>query len=381
MVYPWVYSNVELKRARSFLGDCQKVVNMQCEQLLGKRVLENGFFKVREEALKAFHVSWGENTYKRFTDYGIENDHIWNIGNINLDINGKQYDHCFKSREELAKAYGLDIHKQWFLFCSNFKMVNISLKEVFNLEKRSSNIKLLAASMRKNRKSVLKWMTEYLERYQDVEIIYRPHPVEKSDSELEYLRDKYDNFKYISDFTVNHWVRVCDKCATWKSTAVMDAVYLGIPAVFLLPEQDPEILKGDIDHICAGIADYQEFEAFLKDKETENAGKNRKKIEPFCRTEEGSIERLSQKLDELYKKEDRQYFSHNMSGHVMWNKQDKHKRKKLMQYWISKYVYSRHIGFFSDSLCKELHEDTKREKDIYKNMLKARKGKVHEAVL
>ena len=96
VVYPWVYSNVELKRARSFLGDCQKVVNMQCEQLLGKRVLENGFFKIREEALKAFHVSWGENTYKRFTDYGIENDHIWNVGNINLDINGKQYDHCFK---------------------------------------------------------------------------------------------------------------------------------------------------------------------------------------------------------------------------------------------------------------------------------------------
>ena len=378
VVYPWVYSNVELKRARSFLGDCQKIVNMQCEQLLRRRVLENGFFKIREGALQAFHVSWGEKTYNRFIGYGIAKDHIWNIGNINLEINERRYDACFKSRKELADEYKLDIDKQWFLFCSNFKLVNTPLRELFNLEKRSANILMLAASMRESRAVILKWMAEYVAHHQDIEIIYRPHPLERKDSEMEYLQGKYENFNYIPDLTVNHWVRVCDKCATWKSTAIMDAIYIGIPAAFLMPMGEPELLKGDIDHVCVDIVNYQEFETFLKCKENVDYGQPDKNIESLCTMETESIERLSEKLDELYKSADEHRFSQDMSEHVRWTRQERRIKINLIRYWMSKYFYSRYIGFFDDPLCKELYEDTKREKDIYKNMLKARKGKVHE---
>ncbi len=370
IVFPWVYSNAELKRARNFQGSCQKIVNMQCEQFLSRRVLENGFFKIREHARNAYHISWGRSTHDRFLQYGIEETHIWDIGNINLEMNNKRYDACFESREELAKRYNLDINKKWLLFCSNFKLANLPLKELVDLENRSSNVMFLAREMKRNKSAILKWIVEYLKNHDDIEIIYRPHPIEKQDSKLMYLHKHYPNFKYLPDLTVNQWVRVCQRCATWNSTSILDAVYSGIPSAFFTPYQVPDLLKGDLDYLCKKITNYQEFEAFLTGTSSVN-----EVIRPECSDyihlhKKDSIRDLAVKLDRLYQEQGKQYFEQKVTGYSKWRQISLYDKWRLLIHWISKYVNISPFMFSKRNIYEDAYRNKQREKKIYVDMLK-----------
>ena len=86
VVFPWVYGNYELQQAYSFYKPPQVVVNMQCEQLLSKRVLASGFFSIKEEATKCFHVSWGDFTTKRYLDAGVAKENILKPAFVPIDI-------------------------------------------------------------------------------------------------------------------------------------------------------------------------------------------------------------------------------------------------------------------------------------------------------
>mgnify|MGYP003300574306 CR=1 FL=1 len=362
VVFPWVYGDKELCLARSFKGNVQKVVNMQCEQLLSRRVLNNGFFKIRGEAKKAYHVSWGKNSYYRFKSYGVQEENILDVGNINLELNKEEYDNLFYCREQLGRLYGLDINKKWFLFCSNFKFTNASLIELVGFEERSSNIFLLRNQMCKAKKVILKWMKKYLEDNDDVEIIYRPHPVEKKDPYLENLALKYSNFKYISDLSINQWIRVCQRCATWNSTAILDGVSKGVPSRFILPYEMPEILKGDLDNICDKLTTFEELNNFLKDECVTN---NTTEFQKYIQMDD-TIQNFVEQLVNIHSK-DITIFLDEKNRKSEWNVLSREEKCKMLVFWASKYIKIISI-INNQDIYKEAYRIKKRERELFKGL-------------
>lgn len=362
VVFPWVYSDMELERATDFIGDCPKVVNMQCEQILSKRVLDNGFFSIRENARKIYHVSWGRNTTERFRKYGIDEDHILEIGNINLEINKSKYDKYFISKEELAHKFGLNINKKWFLFSSNFKFPNRSLGELANFEKRSAGVFRLTSEMIRSKKAILNWIIKYLDENDDIEIIYRPHPIENKDSYLLYIEKKYKNFHYIGDFTINQWVRVCERCSTWISTAILDSIFINIPSAVLLPYPLLDIFRGDIDGICKEVRDYESFVCFIKE---DNIRKNNySNVENKIKIKSDGIEEFVEKLISVYKNDEKEKFEKQIKKEKKWKNTTINEKYKMFEYWLSKY-----INISKKNPCYvESYKIKKIEKKLYKMM-------------
>lgn len=300
VVFPWVYGERELSQAVSFKGKIPIVVNMQCEQLLSNRVLKSGFFSIKGQAKTAYHVSWGPVTTKRYKECGVDENHILEIGNINLEINDKKNDINFFSKEQLGKRYKIDVSKKWILFASNFKLPNKSMHELASMENRTGNIWGLTSEMIKSKKVILKWLIALMDECADIEIIYRPHPIEQNDSMLKYMACKYDRFHYIGDMILPQWVRVSECVLTWNSTAVIDAIFRGIPAAELLPYDLGKIYEGDVDHICFQVSDYEQLHNFLNNYDSVK-DTNRNQMKQYIINQNDSIHKFVEMLLVLYK--------------------------------------------------------------------------------
>jgi surface carbohydrate biosynthesis protein len=314
VVFPWVYGNRELHQAINFKGDAPIVVNMQSEQLLSKRIINSGFFSIKGHAIEAYHVSWGEITTRRYIDWGVDNNHILEVGNINLEISKKSYDDYYKSKAELGEEFDINYNNKWLLYISNFKFTNTDLHILDEMDKRSPNIFELAGQMIKSKKKTLKWLIDIAEKNPDIEIIYRPHPVEISDSYLTFLADKYHNFHYVDEDTINQWVRVSSWCVTWNSTGIVDAVMRGVPSVMLKPYDVPDILKGDTDYVCKEISTLKQLQQFIDDEGGDCIDSNYEHIKKLIRIDNDSIDELVDKLIKLINDGDNVSTSRNDLG-------------------------------------------------------------------
>lgn len=367
--FPWVYSESDLEKARDFKGNCNKILNAQCEQILGKRAEQTGFFKVKGEARKVYHVCWGEKSYQRFIDCGIKEDHILKVGNINLEINKKKYDKFYLSKEQIAKQFSLDRNKKWMLFCSNFKFVKSHYADLIGLEKRSPGIISLAQESKKARELILQWFTQYLSEHNDIEIIYRPHPMEKYDRELEKLQKNISSFHYISDYSINQWSRVVDLFTTWGSTSIMDAIYINRKSAYIMPERMPEIIRGDADNVCPHIYKYEDFSDFLNG----NTDTAKLSLDGLIYKNIDSINTLANYIELIYKSKVDFKLDSKLTKYKKWIKLGVLDQFNLFMYWIAKSIkiyklYKTKSTYYN--LYFEAYESKKMEKNIYYKMRK-----------
>jgi len=340
---------------------------------LSKRAQETGFFTIREQAKNAFHVSWGEISEKRYIDWGIEQEHIWDIGNINLEINMPEFNSCFYGRQQIAEKYNLDINKKWLLFCSNYKFAETYYHDIEEVEKRSPGILILAKEMKKSKKKILEWMKCYLSENNDVEIIYRPHPLEARDKKLDDLQKEITLFKYISDYSVNQWVRVCDICTTWGSTSVLDSVFINKASAYLIPGAYPDILNGDTEGICPVVDNYHDFEKLLKLKEIPNYECSKVFCGHITRTENGSFDNMVNSIEQLYHKNKISYFRSDETNYVKWARLSIAEKYKLIIFWIVKHLKIYCLLKSGQEQYKEAYDSKIREKQLYKLMKKGKK--------
>lgn len=263
VVYPWIYTDLDVERALSFKGRVEHIVNMQCEQILSEFTMKN-YVKIAEGyAKEAYHVCWGPLTESRFLDAGVERNKLRTIGNINLDINREQFSKVFESREAKAKRYGIDSKKRWIVYFSNFKFANGALL----VDGKSENNKSIME--KRVRKETLRWFEQYLRKHEDAVIIYRPHPVEgrTEDSALLDLVSNFPNqFRVIADDVIQAWIKVADIFLTYISTSLVDVKYVGKPYALVRPE--PVLRNEDGDIFCDAITidSYYEMEDFLDGK-------------------------------------------------------------------------------------------------------------------
>lgn len=378
VVFPWLYKDYEIDQARNFKNKIYKLVNMQCEQVLSKRVIQNGFFRIKESAINAYHISWGENSTKRFLDDGVKPSHIWQVGNINLDINREKYDRLFLERKEISKRYHLDYDKKWVLYCSNFKLVNIAEEELEIIEKRSAGVIELEKYMRIAQKATLDWLEKFLQKNKEFEIIYRMHPVESEDKSLAHPVLQQKNFHCIRDYSINQWARVCDFALSWGSTALLDTIIAGKPSAYLRPYPIPQSAYGDMDDKVVEIKTYEEMEDFLKSNEKVDMKQIKNLID--MDTQQYTYERLCNYLEKLYhEKKDETLFDNERSFYKPWKELPKRRKKEVIYTFFARY-FKIHIIYQmlkeKNILCKMMqhsYEERKKQKQIWKQLRKYRR--------
>lgn len=365
--YPWVYSDWELRKARDFRGNCKKIINAQCEQILGKRAVNSNFFKIKGEAKKIFHVCWGEKSYQRFTDWGVEENHILKVGNINLEINKEKYDGLFFDRSQLAKQFQLDENKKWVMFCSNFKFAEMHYYELMDLEKRSQGIIELTKESKRAKKNILQWFAKYLREHDDIEIIYRPHPSEKHDLKLDNYQKTISSFHYISEYSINQWSRVVDVFTTWGSTSIIDAVYVNKKSAFLTPGGIPKIIQGDTDCVCCHICDYSTFSSFL-DEKNDAAEMS---ISGLIYRGKDSINVMANYLDYIYREKVDIQIDNRLTNYIKWKDVKLLDKISLLIYWMAKRVKLYKLFIMRRDLYDlyyKAYENKALEKKLYRKM-------------
>lgn len=272
LIMPYAYDNQTLyHHVYRFCGKQQKIISLRSEQIVGERYERdyNSWVYPKEEAKKVYTVSWGKKETDGLIRCGMERKQILETGNINVDL---LYDKkLFTGKKALGKRYHINDENQWLLFISSFSMAVISEEEEKGaIARLGIGEREFIKTSKESRKIILEWFAKYLSKYSDREIIYRKHPVEQIDAELQRLVDKYHNFHMISDEGVGEWIFACEKIYNWYSTSAFQSRVLGKENILLRPAYFPkeeDLLIFDRDK---KIRSYEEF--CEEKKEEDNSG-------------------------------------------------------------------------------------------------------------
>ena len=199
-----------------------KVVNLQWEQITAQNSKAVEYHVPRETAVEAVHLCWGDECKIR-----LEKNHLKHpilTGAIHLDFLRPAFLSYYLSREAVRKQFGLP-DGNMVLYISSFVQANMREEEIENLRKKLGDeyVKFIE-NVILSRKITLEWMDTLLKKDPDCYIIYRPHPGENLDFELQKRIDG-GRFYVIPDLSVKQWILVADYIYTWISTAIVEAFF------------------------------------------------------------------------------------------------------------------------------------------------------------
>ncbi len=249
-----VYNNV---------GRLDRVVNLHWEQILSREQEQSPFFNCLENARYAVQTCWGEATRQRLMSEGVPEKSLEITGAIQLDFLRPEFNGYYMEHSEICEKYEIDKNNRMILYISSFGYANMDDKEV---EELSAMAGLDFRGFRDTNKcsmdTTLDWFCEALERYNDISIVYRPHPSEWKCERLSDMQKRYNNFHVISDHSVKQWVVVADRVYNWMSTALAEVYFAGKGCGILRPYP----IESEYDPVIYEQADYiTDLESFLKD--------------------------------------------------------------------------------------------------------------------
>ena len=218
-----LYNNASLVTLVLSVGwNIKKVVNLQWEQVFTYNPESIALHTPSENAVRGVHVCWGKECQERLKSHGVMNAVL--TGAIPLDFAKPAFSLYFKSRAELEDEYSLQKGKM-ILYISSFTQVGLQDKEIAVLRNKLGDdfIDNLKNGL-KTRKITLEWMDVLLEMDPDCYVVYRPHPGENLDDELN-RRVKKGRFFVIRDYTVQQWIVAADKIYTWISLSIVEAYF------------------------------------------------------------------------------------------------------------------------------------------------------------
>lgn len=266
IITPYLYQNeTVIDFALHPFFHCKKIINMQYEQVF-KKLEEEKLGSLPDGIAKnAVHISWGENTTKRFKKVGIKPEHIFETGLISVDLNLPKYRNLFLKKESIASHFDIPMEKKWLLFISSFSCIGLTKSELEKWKKRSVGTENFAEISSKSQPIILNYLEELAKNHPETIIIYRPHPHEDTCSRLAELKKKYNNFKVISIYSIRQWIMVCDYISTWCSTSLVDVLYAQKPCAIIRPIPFPEEYDYPIYKGQNIISNYSELDSFIND--------------------------------------------------------------------------------------------------------------------
>lgn len=198
----------------------KKVVNLQWEQVFTNDPKSIAFHTPSENAVSGVHICWGKECQERLKRHGIKNAVL--TGAIQLDFLKPDFKSYFKSAVDLKEEYSLPKGRM-ILYISSFTQVGMKEREIEELRKKLGDEFIESLKNRsRTRKVTLEWLDILLEMDPECYVVYRPHPGENLDDELE-RRIQTGRFFVIRDYSVGQWINIADKIYTWISISIIDA--------------------------------------------------------------------------------------------------------------------------------------------------------------
>lgn len=263
LVLPWLYDNEDLKHFGGYLGgNCDgklKIVNLHHEQLVIKNAID--FCLPSGKAKDVYHFVWGNYYRQQLINGGVKEDFIKVTGSPRLDFSIGRYGK--RDKRSIAETFNLNSCKNWILIVGNFTWMNIKESEIKSIGKRG--IKKYDEWVDISKESyyeVLKWLQsveDNKEIFENVEIIYRPHPNESITAQLNEFEKRYSNFHIIRSDGIGTWYQCCDIAFTWCSTSSVEAVCAGIPIIAINPIDIPKEYQIDLIEKLNKISSKSDF--------------------------------------------------------------------------------------------------------------------------
>lgn len=268
VVTPYLYNNKEyFEFSRFNKGNSNKIINLQWEQVFNNDEDTIKFHMPKGLAQNVVHLAWGKYNKEQLIKYGVYDSLIFVTGNINMDFCCDKLKKIFKNKLEIAniyKKYNLNNNNTWILFISSFSYTDSFIVQMVNdtsLDKKRTSS--FAQFSIESQKVILDWFDRLLKSRRDIEIIYRPHPAELSNTRLKKFEQSHTNFKIISEETVQQWIRICEYSFTWFSTSIVDAFFMGKDCQILRPIKLENSEEVSIMNNAYKITEYNQFEKII----------------------------------------------------------------------------------------------------------------------
>lgn len=270
VVTPWLRYDTNVARYLTLAKKPYKLVNLQWEQVYCANHLKQGLTSTSGQALRAYHMCWGNNSRDRLVAAGLPEENVAVVGAIQMDYGQPLFKDYYLPREAIAAEFGLDTNKRWNLLVSSFAYANYGESGIRRMEKELNlSMTDLVEIHKQSQKLTLDWVEELL-KTSDCEFIYRPHPSEKVDQRLNAMAKQYPHFHVISDRSVKQWARVCDKVNLWISTSNAELLSMGVDFAILRPAPIPDDYEVESMRNETTITDCEAFIRF----NTSDAGEN-----------------------------------------------------------------------------------------------------------
>lgn len=279
ILIPWCYDNKNFHyfmRFNSIKKNVPIIFNLHYEQVLNRATYD--FILPKENALKMYHLSWGEGFTEELIKRGVDEKLILESNNPRMDFYKSKYKSLNKTKDELADEFKLDKNKKWILFAENFNTKDREDSRIEDLSKRGR--KGLIA-LKKEAQIVYEMTNVWLENFlqqTNSEVIYRLHPSSNINNYKEVLElaEKYENFKIISKYDLKDWIVNVDIINVWRSTTACEAVYSNKKVNII--KRKNEVLDGNNIEVLEGNKYIDSEEKFILENNSFEVGEVNKVI-------------------------------------------------------------------------------------------------------
>ena len=321
VVTPWLRYNCDVLEYLPYAGKPYKLVNLQWEQVYNKRGIECGLVATHDEAKKAYHTCWGENSRARLEDMGVPPENLRVVGAMQQDYGRPLFNDYYLSRSSISEQFHLNNDKPWILFVSSLAYATFPEDALKALATKYGDGIYETADLHKTtQKELLIWVEEFLKR-SDSEFIYRPHPSERLCERLTELSDRYPNFHVISEKSVKQWAKVSDRVNLWISTSNAEIASLGIDYSIVRPVPVDEAREVESMRDETFVESMEEFISLNTDilpMDTERIKERQQKLFHFYNYDDAkpAYVRIADYLEEVYLSSNGQSFDFNLKDKV-----------------------------------------------------------------
>lgn len=237
VVIPAAYNDGIIRFFSGHALSYEKLVNLQWEQLRANWALEDPSqtpWVYSGLARFVMHLCWGENTKRRLQEsFSIHEAYTQVTGYIPLDFYRPEFSEWFIPKEKLFRRYKLDPAQKTLLFVSSLSFANPSpqMAQYFSKELFTDICNMAQASQQ----VILSWIQALLQKYPELQFVYRPHPSENSSTALMEAAATIKNFYCVPDEAIKHWLTNVDVVYNWWSTSTVEMKACGKPTYLLRP--------------------------------------------------------------------------------------------------------------------------------------------------
>ncbi len=254
---------------------------------------------------KVLHHAWGDFYRKYLKNHGVPKDNVFVNGQPVYQLYKEPYSSYFKTREELAEKYSLDINKRWIFIPENFRWAFLGKKiKLFkSLGGNEEEMKEMQEFSINSLNILLEWCTNAVEKGGEFEIIFRPRPATETSMILEFYKDKIgeipDKLRIIKEESVREWVLASDTVISSYSTTLIEAAIAGKQTFIAEPIKIPKSLYYDWNKYVKRIENEEDFIRICLGKIRKIDGRLRKWAEKEMLAYGDPIERLAEHIKKL----------------------------------------------------------------------------------